>query len=131
MTDIEDQSYFSDHVATFGDRLAAGREAVGLSQADLAKRLGVKLRTLKDWEEDQADPRSNKLQMVAGVLNVSIVWLLTGEGQGLAGPTDEEALDQDSQSLLIELRQTQMEMQRLVSRMGRLEKRIGKALAST
>ena len=83
MTDISgaadyDDAYFTDEIATFGDRLAAAREAVGFSQDDLAARLGVLGKTIRKWEEDRAEPRANKLQMLAGVLNVSMPWLLSG-----------------------------------------------------
>ncbi|MEZ5913851.1 MAG: helix-turn-helix transcriptional regulator, partial [Paracoccaceae bacterium] len=35
------ENWYSEEAATFGDRLAAAREAAGLSQAELAQRLGV------------------------------------------------------------------------------------------
>ena len=55
-----------------------------MSQSKLAKRLGVKLKTLKGWENDVSEPRANKLSMMAGMLNVSLLWLLSGEGDGPA-----------------------------------------------
>jgi len=73
--------WYGAETATFGDRLAGAREAAGLSQEELATRLGVRLETLIGWEEDAADPRANRLQMLAGMLNVSLMWLLTGEGR--------------------------------------------------
>ena len=81
----ENADYYSDEVATFGDRLAGAREAAGLDQAGLAKRLGIRLSTLKDWEDDLSEPRANKLSMLSGVLNVSMRWLLMGEGDDLGG----------------------------------------------
>ena len=48
--------------------------------------------TLLLRENDLTEPRANKLQMLAGVLNVSIMWLLTGEGQGLDDPAEGEEL---------------------------------------
>ena len=73
MSDTSQNSgYYSDDAATFGDRVAAAREAIGLGQSDLARRLGIKEKTLRGWEEDTAEPRANKLQMVAGILNVSM-----------------------------------------------------------
>lgn len=81
-----DMEWFSEEQATFGDRVAGAREAAGLSQEDLAQQLGVKLTTLRDWEEDASEPRANKLQMMSGVLNVSMPWLLTGVGDGVDGP---------------------------------------------
>ncbi|MEL6914267.1 MAG: helix-turn-helix transcriptional regulator [Pseudomonadota bacterium] len=75
--------WYHDDKATLGDRITGAREAAGLSEEKLAERLGIKLRSLKDWEDDLAEPRANKVQMLAGVLNVSLRWLLTGQGDDL------------------------------------------------
>lgn len=75
--------WYHDDKATLGDRITGAREATGLSESDLAKKLGIKLRTLKEWEDDLAEPRANKLQMLSGVLNVSLRWLMTGKGEDL------------------------------------------------
>ena len=114
--------YYSEDAATFGDRLAAAREALGLSQAQLASRSGVRLSTIQNWESDRSEPRANKLQMVAGLLNVSIIWLLTGQGEG--GVSPEESADMELTSLLAELREIRVAQSRLGDRLGRLEKRL-------
>lgn len=125
MTDMTEtqQGWFSDETATFGDRMAAAREAHGLSQADLAKRLGVKLKTVSAWENDLREPRANHLQMMAGLLNVSFRWLLTGEGDGLEEPGATDVED-DLNQLILDLRQMRQEHARLGEQMGRLEKRL-------
>lgn len=120
--------YFSEDTATFGDRVAAGREALGMGQAELAKRLGVKLKTIRAWEEDLAEPRANKLQMLSGILNVSMRWLLTGEGPGVEAPLDSIDVDADMVGLLAELRATRNEAVQLGERLGRLEKRLRAAM---
>lgn len=84
------ESWYSEEAATLGDRLAAAREAAGLSQNQLATRLGVRLKTLSGWENDSAEPRANRLQMLAGMLGVSIMWLLTGRGDGVEAPETAE-----------------------------------------
>lgn len=119
-----DHDWYSNETATFGDRLADARQAVGMSQDDLAKRLGVKPKTLQNWENDISEPRANRLNMCAGLLNVSLRWLLTGEGEGLASPLDQSAVSADITDLLTELRQLQRDMIRNADRLGRLEKRI-------
>ena len=123
--DYSDEDYFSNEAATFGDRVTAAREALGLSQEELAKKLGVKLKTVRGWEYDLSEPRANKLQMMAGLMNVSIMWLLNGEGDGL---DHAEPLGGDAQSILLEMRQTRAEMQALAERLGRLEKRLQASL---
>lgn len=45
------EDWFSEEIATFGDRLAGAREALGVSQEDMARRLGVKLKTVVSWEK--------------------------------------------------------------------------------
>ncbi|WP_127903358.1 helix-turn-helix domain-containing protein [Solirhodobacter olei] len=121
--------WFSEEAATFGDRLAGAREAAGMSQAELARRLGVRLKTLVDWENDFADPRSNRLQMVAGMLNVSIMWLLTGRGEGVDAPGAQSNETPEARALIDELRLLRTEALDLSHRMGRLEKRLRSVLA--
>ena len=120
----EDQAsnpYSNEH-ATFGDRLAAARDAASLSQAQLGKRLGVKRSTIENWEDDRAEPRANRLQMLAGVLNVSLVWLMTGEGDGPVYEVENEGAG--AAEALRELGEIRAEMRRLAERAGRLEKRL-------
>ena len=120
--------WYSNEAATFGDRVAGAREVLGLSQADLARKLGVKLRTIQAWEDDLSEPRANKLQMLSGVLNVSLMWLLNGEGDGLADPEENGALTADINELLTEIRQIKGVMARSADRLGAVEKRLRKAL---
>lgn len=115
-------SDFSDETSTFGDRLTHAREILGMDQAQLAHRLGVKSQTIRNWEEDRSEPRANKLQMLAGMLNVSIVWLMSG--QGAAPDADGPSSDGDAAACLSELRRLRTEQMRLVEKMGRLEKRL-------
>ncbi|MGC9368310.1 MAG: helix-turn-helix domain-containing protein [Paracoccaceae bacterium] len=116
--------WYSNEIATFGDRVAGAREALGLTQSELAKRLGVKLKTVRSWENDLSEPRANKLQMLAGILNVSIMWLLNGEGDGLDAPGEEAILPADVRAMLTEIRQVKTEMNVMADRLGLLEKRL-------
>ncbi|MEM6355304.1 MAG: helix-turn-helix transcriptional regulator [Pseudomonadota bacterium] len=116
---------FSDGAATFGDRVALAREAQGLSQAQLARQLGLRLETVQNWEGDRSEPRANKLQMLAGFLNVSMVWLMTGEGEG--GPAYEPGDMSDPGDLatiLAEIAALRVKQMRIAEQMGRLEKRL-------
>lgn len=77
---------------TLGGRLYKAREAAGLTVAQAARRLGIQTKTWKLWENDQSEPRSNRLMMAAGVLGVSPSWLLMGQGEGpQEGPANEIA----------------------------------------
>lgn len=117
---------YSDDYATLGDRIVSAREALGLSEAQLARRLGVKTATVANWEADRAEPRANKLQMMAGVLNVSLVWLMSGEGEGAPAGVGEDGAD--AETLLSELRAIRQEQLRLAERASRLEKRLRAAM---
>ena len=121
----EEVGYFSEEAATFGDRVAAARRASNLTQESLSRKLGIKLKTLHAWEDDISEPRANKLQMLAGVLNVSLVWLLTGMGEGVPDPDLEQvAPDIKAAELLAELRSIRGEYRSLGDRLLRLEKRL-------
>jgi transcriptional regulator with XRE-family HTH domain len=80
--------WYADGTATLGDRITAAREAAGLGAGDLARRLGVERRTVIAWEDDQAEPRANRMQMLAGVLGVSLRWLMSGSGPGVGEPAE-------------------------------------------
>jgi transcriptional regulator with XRE-family HTH domain len=121
--------WYDPEATTFGDRMTGAREACGFSQAELARRLGVKLKTIEAWENDQSEPRANRLQMLAGLLGVSIMWLLSGAGDGLDGPEERPDLPDDMAALLKELRNIKVDQARMSERMGRLEKRLRLALS--
>lgn len=61
-----------------GPRIAIARENMGMSVDELAAHLGVTPASVAAWESDQRTPRANRLQMLAGILNVSLAWLLEG-----------------------------------------------------
>lgn len=71
----------TDTFDTLGGRIYRAREESGLTQVDLAHRMGIKSSTLQAWESDKSEPRSNKLVMLSGILNVSPSWLIMGEGE--------------------------------------------------
>jgi len=121
MTTDTNDSWFDPDATTFGDRVAGAREHAGMTQGDLAKRLGVKLKTLKAWEDDQSEPRANKLSMMAGLLNVSLLWLLSGEGDGPDTPTVGE-LSPDISEMLTEIRDIRAQLAFSTDRLGRIEK---------
>lgn len=125
----EAKNWFDADVATFGDRLTAAREAAGMDQSTMAERVGVELQTLQNWEDDLAEPRANRLQMLAGILAVSITWLISGEGEGLHEPQPEgEEIDGDAQAVLTELRDLRTAFTAKAEQVGRIEKRLRKYL---
>ncbi|MEZ5911856.1 MAG: helix-turn-helix transcriptional regulator [Paracoccaceae bacterium] len=122
------ENWYSEEAATFGDRLAAAREAAGLSQAELAQRLGVKTRVVEHWEADAKEPRANRLQMLAGMLGVSLMWLLMGEGDGVDLPDGAAADAAHVKGVLAEIRELRAAMTAMTGRLGRLEKKLRQGL---
>jgi transcriptional regulator with XRE-family HTH domain len=67
---------------TIGGRISLARDAVGLTIEEISAIAGVTVETLTNWENDRAEPRANRLDMLARILQVSIAWLLDGQGKG-------------------------------------------------
>ncbi len=120
----DDNDWYAAEVATFGDRVAAAREKTGMTQGTLSRRLGVRVSTIRDWEEDLSEPRANRLSQLAGLLNVSMMWLINGEGDGIVSPEEETTVSADMRDTLNEMRVLRAEMLKNAESMGRLEKRM-------
>lgn len=67
---------------TIGGRISLARDARDISVEEAAQVLGVEPQTWQSWENDRAEPRSNRIDMMAGVLQVSVAWLVSGAGSG-------------------------------------------------
>lgn len=67
---------------TFGGRISLARDALAFSLEDTARRIDVDAEVLRHWENDRAAPPAGQLAMLAGVLQVSLSWLMTGRGHG-------------------------------------------------
>jgi transcriptional regulator with XRE-family HTH domain len=102
---------------TVGSRIKDARKQLGLTLPQLAHRAGVKRKTLENWEKDRTDPRADKLMRLAGVLQVSMIWLLTGDQPDTPHPVPDAdetahmarkleralALQQDLAALLVDI----------------------------
>src|SRR5262245_42451959 len=62
---------------TMGQRLQRLRRAAGLTQAELARRAGVPLKSVLNWEQDRRQPRLDAVVDLARILSVSLEELLT------------------------------------------------------
>ena len=117
-------NWYGEDVATFGDRLEAARRNANLSQRELAKHIGIKNSTLRNWEDDVTEPRANKLNTLAGMLNVSLMWLINGEGDGLEALDENSVSDANLDAALIEIRELRVQMMHSANRLAKLEKRL-------
>lgn len=130
MTEGDNAGWYAETHATLGDRLAAAREAAGLRQSELAARLGVRAKTLRDWENDLSEPRANRLQMLAALLGISLRWLLTGEGDDIPPPADEpRPVAPALRQAMSDLRRLRAELGQAQARLGQVEKALRQALA--
>jgi transcriptional regulator with XRE-family HTH domain len=63
---------------TLGDRIRQARERVGLSQIELARRIGLSKNAMNSIETGDADPRASRIVAIAQELGVSTDALLLG-----------------------------------------------------
>ena len=123
-TRFDENDHFNETIATLGDRLEAAREAKGLTLDGLAEKLGVDARTLEAWESDADAPRGNRIQMLAGLLNVSIVWLINGEGSGTSHVADTYERPTGVNDTLGEISQLKETLSGALEKLDKLEKRL-------
>jgi transcriptional regulator with XRE-family HTH domain len=64
---------------TLGERIKARRVELGLTQAQLAEKAGVRQPTLSIWESDSGSPQLAKLTSVAAALGVSVADLVAAD----------------------------------------------------
>lgn len=74
--DFQNAGYAPAMSQKFGSRLAAARRAVGLSQNDLAAKLGVPQSNISFWERWDKAPRGEVLPKLTAVLGVGADELL-------------------------------------------------------
>ena len=82
---------------TFGEKLKEARKKVGLSQEELAERIGVSRAAVAKWETDKGLPDIDNLKVIAGLLDVSIDYLLD-DGGTLDLSVTKKAIDLDKYS---------------------------------
>src|SRR3546814_1503810 len=79
----------------------------------------LKTATWQGWENDRAEPRSNKLLMIAGAFGVSPTWLLGGYGDGPTEVIEDEVqiLRQELQSVAQDVAAAQTRLDAVLSRL--------------
>ncbi len=69
---------------TFAQKLKEGRKEAGLTQSELAKKIGVSLRTVAGWETNGRFPKTRDMyKKVADVLGISANYLMTDDEEFL------------------------------------------------
>ena len=67
---------------SFPNRVSIARTALGLTQDELAQKVGVVRRQIAAYEGGEAKPRINALQNLAAALGTTTSWLTSGVGDG-------------------------------------------------
>lgn len=81
-------------ITSSGERVTLFRKDKKLSQQELADAIGVSRGYIGDIERNRSEPSSNFLTLLASKLNISVDWLLTGEGEMYRQSTNQ-GLDSD------------------------------------
>jgi transcriptional regulator with XRE-family HTH domain len=65
----------------FGERLVTARQQLGLSQIQVAEKVGITQQTYAGWERRTTALRPENITQLAGALNVSVDYLLGQENE--------------------------------------------------
>lgn len=65
-----------------GEKLLNLRKKAGLSQEDVADKLGVSRQTVSKWETDQTVPELAKVKLLSQLYNISYNYLISGSHFG-------------------------------------------------
>jgi transcriptional regulator with XRE-family HTH domain len=77
---------------SMSSRVRRARTQVSLSQAELARRIGVERSAVTQWERQQGTtPSVDHLVQIAVITGVHFEWLATGRGPSRADPAAFEA----------------------------------------
>ena len=72
----------------FGERIRVAREALGLSQAQVAEKFGISQASYGAWERDPVALRPDQIEKLTEILNISVDELFGKEknGRRIGGP---------------------------------------------
>lgn len=90
---------------TIGQRIAAKRKELGLSQIELGERMGVSRQSVSKWEADAAIPEIDKLIALSKLFHVSVGWLLGVEEDGAPEAAPEQTFSQREWEIIDRLTQ--------------------------
>ena len=109
---------------TLGGRVCQAREAAGMTVGQVISRLGVRKATYLAWEADRSEPRANKLVALAGILNVSPTYLLSGLGRAAVQPLKHQQIIDELRIEIEQLELTLKAANKMLSRIKSQAKRV-------
>ena len=81
---------------TLGTRIREARQRYGMSQAELARRIGISAVAMNQMELGETDPRASRIAAIAETLHVSTDSLLLGrKGEGTTPTSTNSEADRD------------------------------------
>jgi len=105
----------------FGRRLSEARVHSGQDRMNLARLLGVSEKTIASWENGRSIPRANRMQTLAGVLSVSVGWLMAEIGEGPLEHAAEGGVGSARAKALKEISEIRQSQRSLTNRLSQLE----------
>ncbi|MBB6674834.1 helix-turn-helix domain-containing protein [Cohnella nanjingensis] len=114
---------------TFGKRLKQARNDKQMTQNEVAGALGLDFTTISKYENNKSQPDNETLRELAGMYEVSLDWLLTGEEKPEEAPNhirvngEEETLTEEEAMYL----QDSLEMYRLLKEKRKREQTLGES----
>ncbi len=75
---------------TIGERIRLARHDVNMTMVEVATGLDRKWNTIQSWEVGRHSPKIDDILHLSDVLNVSIMWLMTGDENELPGFREEQ-----------------------------------------
>lgn len=78
------------YAKTMGGRIVESREAMGLSQKELAKLIGVSSAVMSHWELDENKPNAERIVQLCKALNITASYLLDYYGKETTKVTKQE-----------------------------------------
>ena len=64
---------------TTGERIKQARKQAGMTQKELAKKLGISYVGVSQWENNLRNPKQETIQRIADAIGCYFYWLLWGE----------------------------------------------------
>ena len=116
--------YDDNEDTTLGGRVFQARESAGLTVSQVINRLGVRKSTYLAWEADRSEPRANKLVALAGILNVSPTYLLSGLGRAAVQPLKHQQIIDELRIEIEQLELTLKAASKMLSRIKSQAKRV-------
>lgn len=79
---------------------------------------------MQEWEDDLNAPRPNRIQMLSGMLNVMMIWLINGERNGTHNVVENYDRSEGINHAQGEIALLKGNLSRSLKRLNQMEKRL-------